>query len=162
MTISKTRTNRRRRGTEVMEFTLVLLPMIGFLALIVDVAWAVRARSTLQYAVREGVRFAVTGRTLPGSSGQKDSIQTVVETSAMGLLNGKKESIKVRLYKPDTFVEVTGTSGANASPNLVEVSVEDFSLAPLMPVLRSAAPLLFTARSSDRMEAAPPEGTAAW
>lgn len=69
----------------MLEFTLAFLPFIGFLFLILNIAWAVYSRSTLQYAVAQGVRYAVTSQTIAGK-GQRASIQTVVQGNAFGKL----------------------------------------------------------------------------
>jgi hypothetical protein len=44
----------------------VLLPLCGFVFLILDMAWAFYVRATLQSAVREGVRYAITSQTMTG------------------------------------------------------------------------------------------------
>jgi len=132
--------------------------MLGFLFLIMDLSWAIFARSVLQYAVREGVRYAVTSQTVAGL-GHVDSIKTVVQNHALGLLNGDGwDKIQVRFYSPDTFEDVTALPGANAGGNLVEVSVQGYSWLPLFPLLKSNAPLIFSAKSADRMETSPATG----
>lgn len=141
-----------QRGSQVVEFGLVLVPFLAFIFLLMDLSWAIFVKATMQYAAREGVRYAVTGRTISGS-GQDASIKTTVQQNAMGFLNGSAGAAKIfiRYYVPDTLVE----TASNAGGNLVEVSVEGYSLNPLGPILRSAAPLILTARSSDRMESSP-------
>jgi len=148
-----------RRGSEVVEFGLVLLPMMGFTFLFLDIAWAVFARGMLQSAVREGVRYAVTSQVREGM-GHVDSIKSVVQANAAGILAGQagRDAIHVHFYSPDTFVDISDVSGANAGGNLIEVSVEGFPWAPMGPVLRNGKALSFTARSMDRMEASPPAG----
>ena len=150
---------RAQKGTELLEFGLVITPMLGFVFLIIDIAWAIFARSTLQYAVREGVRYAVTSQTMAGM-GQKDSIKTMVQQNALGMLNGRAglDRVEVHFYTSDTFVDISGQTNANAGGNLVEVSVNGFSWAPLLPLLRSHNALSLSARSMDRMEASPPTG----
>src|ERR1035441_2311267 len=54
---------RRQRGSQIVEFTLAFIPMLMFIFLILDVAWAIYTRATLQYAVEQGVRYAVTSQT---------------------------------------------------------------------------------------------------
>jgi hypothetical protein len=56
----------RERGSQVVEVGLVLLPLCGFVFLILDMAWAFYVRATLQSAVREGVRYAITSQTMTG------------------------------------------------------------------------------------------------
>ncbi|MGB7760652.1 MAG: TadE/TadG family type IV pilus assembly protein [Bryobacteraceae bacterium] len=76
----------KQRGSEMLEFTLVLLPTLGFMSLILNVGWAVYQKSSLQYAVGQGVRYAVTSQVITGL-GQRASIQTVVQANAFGKLN---------------------------------------------------------------------------
>jgi hypothetical protein len=148
-----------QRGSEIVEFSLVFLPMMAFLFLILDIGWAIFARSMLQNAVREGVRYAVTSQ-VRGGMGHKDSIKTAVQEASGGILRGNRglDAIHVRFYSPDTFTEISGVPGANAGGNLVEVSVEGFAWAPMAPLMRNGSALSFTARSMDRMEAAPSTG----
>ena len=164
------------RGVELLEFTLVLLPLLGFTFVTIDIGWAIFARSTLQHAVREGCRYAITSQTLSGVTdadgnayGHLDSIKHVVQHSAMGVLGSSTTDsgwgmIQVRFYSPNDLAnslappDDAGDPAINVGGNIVEVSVERFRLAPLLPLLRDATPLTFTARSADRMEATPGGG----
>jgi Flp pilus assembly protein TadG len=160
----------KQRGAEMLEFTLVLLPVLGFLFLLLDVAWAVYSRSTLQYAVAQGVRYAVTSQTMSGL-GQKDSIRTVVQRNAFGKLGANSSdpswaNIQVHFYRQDG-TDVSNTAGGNGPYNgqlpLVEVSVESMSQKMLMPIVRmpglgTLSPIIMAARAWDRMEASPPTG----
>ena len=167
----------RRRGVEIVEFTLVLLPLLGFTFLLLDLGWAVYKRATLQFAVREGCRFAITNRLVAltdangKSYGMIDSVKSVVQSRAVGFLGSRTTdpgwaSIQVRFYNPSTPTSALGapvncadtTAQPNIGGNLVEVSVENYQARALAPLLRSAAPLNFTARSSDRMEGNPAAG----
>jgi Flp pilus assembly protein TadG len=171
--------NRKRarcRGVEIIEFTLVFLPMTAFIFVTFDLGWALYARSTLQYAVREGCRYAITGKTRTdlkdgggNTYGQVDSIKAVVQQNSMGFLGSKPSDagwnlIQVNFYDPtkDLNTPLTqtkpGDPAINVGNNIVEVSVVNFQLAPFLPLLRSAAALNFVARSSDRMEATPAAG----
>jgi Flp pilus assembly protein TadG len=165
---------RRSRGSELMEFTLVLLPLLGFIFLLLDVTWSVFVKSTLQQAVRVGARYGVTNPiAADGSSNTPDgaclteSVKARVQESAMGLLKGASglSSIKVRYYLPpapnsnDPIVEVSGLTSANAGGNIMVVSVENYSAALLVPIVMSGwaqksitSPLVYTVRSADRIE----------
>jgi Flp pilus assembly protein TadG len=161
---------QKQRGSEMLEFTLVILPVLGFLFLLLDVAWSVYSRSTLQYAVAQGVRYAVTCQTMTGL-GQKDSIRTVVQRSAFGRLGANSSaaawsSIQVHFFRPDG-TDVSTTVGGNGQYNgqlpLVEVSVEAFSLSTFMPTIKmpglgTLSPIVMSARAWDRMEASPSTG----
>jgi Flp pilus assembly protein TadG len=155
----------------MLEFTLAMLPVLGFLFLLMDVAWAVYTRSTLQYAVSQGVRYAITSQTMTGL-GQKDSIRTVVQRNAFGRLGSNSSDpgwskIQVHFYLPDG-TDVSNVVGGNGAQNgvnpLVEVSVEGFSQGTFMPTIKMPGlntvmgPIVMAARAWDRMEASPTTG----
>ena len=163
---------------EIVEFTLVLLPLLGFTFLLLDLGWAVYKRATLQFAVREGCRYAITNRLMAmtdangKSYGMIDSVKYVVQAKAMGFLGSGPtdpgySAIQVRFYDPDTSLTTAlavpvncadTTPQPNVGGHLVEVSVENYQATALAPLLRSASPLNFVARSSDRMEGNPAAG----
>ena len=147
-----TRPGRRgRRGSQFVEAGLALLPFCALLLLVVDTGWGLFVKSTLQHAVREGVRFGITGRITDGV-GHVSSIRSVVKNQAMGLLNGAQgAAIAVRFYDSGTLA-VTGSS---AGGNLLEVSVENYSFNPLGPLLRSNHAISITVRDADLMEPSP-------
>jgi Flp pilus assembly protein TadG len=167
-----------RSGVAIIEFTLVFLPLVAFIFLLLDLGWMIYRRGTLQFAVREGCRFAITNQTLAlkdsnnKNYGLIDSVKTVVQSRAMGFLGSKPTdpgyaSIQVRFYDPTaslttqlavpTDCTFTGKS-PNWSGNIVEVSVENYSANVLGAILKSATPFSLTARSSDRMEGNPSSG----
>jgi len=163
---------------ELIEFTLVLLPFLGFTFLLLDLGWVIYKRATLQFAVREGCRYAITNRTQAlndangNAFGMIDSVKWVVQRSAMGFLGSRSTDpgwslIQVRFYDPNTSLTsalplpancASNVAAPNTGGNLVEVSVENFTASPLAPVLKSADPMVFVARSSDRMEGNPSSG----
>jgi hypothetical protein len=143
----------RRRGATFVETAFILVPLIAIPLAIIDFAFAIFLRSTFQHAVREGVRFAVTSRTLP-DLGHDASIKYVVQQNSLGFLNGPAgaSKIHIRYYVPGTLAETASNTGGN----IVEVSVENYTRAWMAPLMRAASPALaVTARASDRMEASP-------
>lgn len=146
---------RCRRGNVYIELALVLVPTLALLLAIVDFSIPIFLSATFNHAVLEGVRYAITFQTLPGSS-QTASIKQVVQTQAVGFLNGQAglDRIQVKYYSPTTFVEVVGPA-ANANGNIVEVSVVGYTWNWIVPIWRSAAPLTISAISSDRLEVLP-------
>jgi Flp pilus assembly protein TadG len=158
---------RKQRGSEMLEFTMAFLPMLMFMFLILDVAWAVYTRATLQYAVAQGLRYGVTSQTttINGTAlGQVDSIRRKVQKSAFGKLGTTNSgtawnSIQVHFYTP-AGVDCTTTEGCNKTQPLVEVSVESFSQSTFMPTIRipglgTMNPIIMSARAWDRMEGEP-------
>jgi Flp pilus assembly protein TadG len=179
MTLAPLRSKQKlRRGVELIEFTLVMMPLLGFTFLLLDLGWAIYRRATLQFAVREGCRYAVTNQTQPlKDAGNKtygtiDSIKWVVQQRANGFLGSTPTdpgyaAIQVRFYDPTASLKnalpmpancASAVAAPNSGGNLVEVSVENYQATALAAVMRSATPLSFTARSSDRMEGNPASG----
>lgn len=140
---------RRQKGAEVVEFGLTVIPLFGFIFLILDVSWMIFAQVTLQSAVRQGVRYAVTGQVMSGK-GQDASIKTVVQNAAVGFLAGTAgaNQIAINYYLPNTMASTT----SNAGGNIVEVSIQGFALSPFGPILHSGSPIAISAVASDIVE----------
>ncbi|HTP36053.1 MAG TPA: hypothetical protein VMJ75_27950, partial [Candidatus Acidoferrales bacterium] len=95
--------------------------------------------------------------------GQDLSIKTVVNTYAMGLLDGLSPThdglsqISITYYDPVSLAPLTGP-GSNIGGNIVVVSCTGLSWAWMAPLLRSTAPMQFSVSSADIMEATPLAG----
>jgi Flp pilus assembly protein TadG len=166
----------KQRGSEMIEFTLVLLPFLGFTFLILNIAYAVYQRSTIQHAVAQGVRYAVTSATSTGL-GARSSIQKVVQSNAFGSMSSCGSpptattnpwcNISVDWYLVDqdtgALVSQDGTKGGNCMTNdgqlpLVEVSVQPHPGKFLVPFVKTPGMGTLSAISIgavawDRMEA---------
>ena len=151
----KLKWNRSRkssqRGAEIIEVTLIAVPLFGLTFLLLDLSMAICLRSTFQHAVREGVRYAITGANDTGPC-QDDSIKAVGKKNALGFLNSSAASAKIHVRFIDP---VDGTVATNSYGNIVEVSVEAYQYAPLAPYQRLNFPLNIWARAYDMMEALP-------
>ncbi len=141
----------RERGSSLVEFWLVLLPLLSLLLLIMDVGWVVFAQASLQEGVREGVRFGITGNLVSGCSGLDCSITQVVETYSFGFV--KSNNVSIHYYSPSTLTDVTGQAGATAGGNIVQVSVSNISVKSLGAIWFNPTPLVLGATASDVMEA---------
>jgi hypothetical protein len=152
---------RSERGQAVIEAAFIILPFFAILFLTIDLGMAVFVRCTLQHAVQEGLRYGITSRT-DGVHGLDSSIKLVVQKQALGLLGSTEalSKIKIQFYDKDSLAPIDESGGyvkgANGDKNILEVSVNDFSWAPLAPLLRSGLPLKMTARALGRMD--PPRG----
>ena len=137
----------KRKGAELIEFTLSFLPFLAMVLVLLDVAWAVFAKSTLTYAVRAGLRqgITITGTqaTAAGNSTLTAMVKSTVQANALGLLAGSSglAKIKIHFYQPpDPSVnaaptQVDAASDANKPGNIMQVSIEGFALSPLVPRL---------------------------
>jgi Flp pilus assembly protein TadG len=148
--------SRQRRGREtgaaLVEFAFVILPSLGFLFLLMNLAWMIFAWACVQEGAREGVRAAVT---CSPSSGLNAAVQSVVQTYSFGFINAQNASslVTVRYYRPPNFnlVSTKITSG-----DVVNVSVSGLSLGIFSPILFTASPVYLGASSADVMSCATP------
>src|ERR1022692_2017035 len=93
----------RRRGSQVVEAGLMMLPFLALGFMTLDAGWGIFVKATLQHAVREGVRYGVTGQ-VSGNNGQAASIESVVVSQAMGLLGGSQSgTLSVQYLNPVTL-----------------------------------------------------------
>src|ERR1035438_3199780 len=154
-----------RRGSVLVEGALAILPLWAVLFGVVDLSVAIFVQNTAQFAVCQGVRYAITSQTMTGM-GQDASIKTVVQDYTMGFLNYLSpdgvgaDRLSITYYNPVTLLPVTGV-GSNIGGNIVVVSATGLSWAWMVPLLRSAAPLTFAVSSADIMEATPLAGAPA-
>jgi len=147
----ETRRQRGRRGAEVLEAALIIVPLFGMLFLLLDLSMVIFLRSTFQHAVREGVRYAVTGANDTGPC-HDDSIKAVVKKNALGFLNSPTASAQVHVHFQNP---VTGAVSNNDHGNIVQVSVEGYQFKALAPFQRVGQNPLVWARAYDVMESLP-------
>ena len=144
------RKSSQRRGAELIEVTLILLPLLGLIFLLLDLSMVIFLRSTFQHAVREGVRYGITGANDTGPC-QDDSIKAIVKKDALGFLNSATASSKIHVHFTSP---VSGSQSNNAPGNIIQVSVEAYIYNPLAPFGHSGSPYIW-ARAYDVMEPYP-------
>src|SRR5688572_12656296 len=88
-----------RKGAELLEFTLVLLPLLAVLFVLLDISWAIFSKSTLQRAVRMGVRHGVTITSAQAANGMclTQIVKATVQQNALGLLGGTSGLSKIKV-----------------------------------------------------------------
>jgi len=155
-------------GATFVEAAFIILPLMVILLGIIDFGLAVFVKATLQHAVREGVRYAITYQTISGM-GHDASIQEIVRRNCMGFLSAQQaaEKVRIRYYNPSLYnpanpgewggALVTGV-GSNAPGNIVEVAIEEYRWGFIMPTF-FRSPLSLGARASDKMEGLPGGGS---
>jgi Flp pilus assembly protein TadG len=150
---SRRRRANRQRGSTLVEFGLVLIPLVALVLMIIDVGWVIFAQASLQEGAREGVRFGITGQLQSGCSGLDCSITKVVQQYSFGFV--ASSNVSIHYYSPSTLTDVTGQPGATAGGNIVEVVVSGVSVQSLGAIGRAASPVVLGATASDVMEAKP-------
>ena len=151
---------RRKRSSEgnvILECVFTLLPTFALIFAMIDFSLMIFRWTTLQNAVREATRYAVTFQTQTGL-GQDASVQNIVEQYAMGFVKrtNSPQTIFVKYYTTSNL-NTAIVAGGNVPGNIVEVSVQNLSfqwLAPLSGSLNGGAfyassPLTVNVFSSD-------------
>jgi hypothetical protein len=107
-----------------------------------DISWAVFAKSTLEYAVRTGVRtgITITGTQATAAGGcLTDIVKSKVQSNALGLLRGSSglSKIKVHYFLPSGTgtapTDVSGQTDGNKPLNIMQVTIQGFTLRALVP-----------------------------
>jgi len=131
---------RRRRssgGNTMVEWMLTVLPSMAVITFMFDMTYALYGWDTIQNAVREGCRYAITFQTMSGM-GQDASIKTTVMNDSMGLL-ANTSLINVNYYAPTAPNTAIAAPGGNVPNNIVEVSVLSYPLSWLFPISGTVA-----------------------
>ncbi len=165
---------KRRAGQAAIETVLVIIPLMMMLISIIDLSVAIFVMDTLEYAARQGVRYAITDNTAvqdgtgtgPGNPAvnlaQDGSIRQAVRDNSLGFLSSAPDSgIVINYYQlmttgpnVNTWQSVTGV-GSNAGGNLIKVSVTGFSWAWAVPYFRGQNALSMNAAATDIMGGCP-------
>jgi hypothetical protein len=111
------------------------MPFLAMIMLTVDTAWVVFGEATLQEAVRIAVRQGVTLTKSQVSTDLTSTVKGIVQAHAVGMLNGSSglSHIKVNYFDQNNpSSDVSGQSWGNIGGNIMQVSVQNYSLNPLM------------------------------
>ncbi len=153
---------RRSSGNVMVECAFTMLPTFAIILMFVDMSLMLFRRATLQNAVREGCRYAVTFQTKAGL-GQDASIEAIVQQFAMNFVttSDNPPHIFVNYYAPTNLNTPIASPGGNVPGNVVEVSVQNIAfdwIAPLsgsyggpVSTVGSTAPISIAVYSSDIM-----------
>jgi hypothetical protein len=139
---------RRRRtsgGQVIFEYIFTFIPSFALILAFLNFGLTLFRWTTIQNAVREGSRYAVTFQTQAGM-GQDASIEARVEMFAMGFVKASDspQHIFVKYYNPNTSLTTPVAANGNVPGNLVEVSVQnlplDWSTPWVAPLMMGSAP----------------------
>jgi Flp pilus assembly protein TadG len=138
------------------------LPVFALILAFVDFGLILFRWTTLQNAVREGCRYAITYQVATGLN-QDASIEQVVQQYSMGFVTttDTPQHIFVNYYAPTNLTTpIPYASGGNVPGNVVEVSVQNVSWAWIAPLSgtylgNSRSPITINVYSSDIMNGYP-------
>lgn len=133
--------SRRRRksgGNSLVEGAFTILPTFALIIGFVDFGLMFFRWETLQNAVREGVRYAVTFQTSKDENnqpmGQAASIKQVVQKHAMGLVKASDPNTIFVNYYTKEAPTTPVSSGGNVPGNIVEVRIESPMYSWILPL----------------------------
>ena len=127
---SRTKASARRKkasgGNALLEWMLVMLPTFALITAFFDITFALFSWSTIQNAVTEGCRYAITFQTITGD-GQDLSIETTVANDSMGLVTAAGGLIYVNYYTQAAPTTAIATPNGNVPGNIVStVSIQGY------------------------------------
>ena len=159
----------RRSGNAFVEFALVFLLLLTMIVGMFEFTWVLFLRATFHHAVREGVRYAITGN--PGPTGLDGAIKKRIKENAFGLLTDADldNHVSVEFFDPGCPTGATCPAGGAATAasaaalagSIVRVSINCYSLMPITNLIRkdpgtgAAFPFALTVTASDKMEPFP-------
>jgi Flp pilus assembly protein TadG len=131
-----------KNGQALVEFALVVLLLFGILFTIMDLGIMFYVNLTMQHAVREGLRYAVTGRSDLGADRRSALIQKI-KNSSNGLYDKNLHVPKdpqINVINPShvTFSNYTGTptTGNPGNPTQTIVVSLTYTWPLLTPILK--------------------------
>ncbi len=136
-----------RRGSELVEGMLTMLPFLALVFLIVDTAYGIFLQATLQNAVQSAASFAALDSNTSLSAGISNAVLTQLPSA----------TVAVNYYAPATSLTtpLVGVPVPNVAGNVVEVDAT-YQFAPLAPLFRSGATINLSATASTVLAAYPP------
>lgn len=153
---------RRSKGQAIIEFALCFLIFISLILATFNVCFWIFAKSATRRAVREGVRFAITGRTLNGPQGnplgQDSVIKQVVVRNAWPFVQNPDDLDKIKIE----YFQANGDptpGGINLARSTIMVSVVDYQVSSVAnsPLFPFPGIFSITARAVDKVEPFPGE-----
>jgi Flp pilus assembly protein TadG len=135
-----------RRGSELVEGMMALLPFLALVFLIIDTSWGIFLQATLQNAVQMAASAA--------ASDSSTSLSALIQSTVQGQL--PSATVSESYYTPTNLTTplAPGAVGSSAAGNVIEVDAH-YTFAPLAPLFRSGATIPLSATASAVLAAYP-------
>ncbi|MGD1091184.1 MAG: TadE/TadG family type IV pilus assembly protein [Bryobacteraceae bacterium] len=134
---SRTKASLQRKrtsgGNAMVEWMLVMLPTFALITAFFDITFALFSWATIQDAVSEGCRYAITFQTISGD-GQDVSIETTVANDSMGLVTVAGGLINVNYYTQAAPTTAIAAPNGNVPGNIVTVSIQGYPINWMVPL----------------------------
>lgn len=151
--IRNSRERHGERGSQTVEAGLITLIMFALIFLLMDISLSLFIKSTLQDAAISGVRFGVTEQLLTGNTYMNDSINSVVQSAALGFISNAACQVTITYYDPYGNTTTTPIGG-----DILQVAITGYQYTPLGAIMKSSAPVSISVQASDVMEQCPLAG----
>ena len=144
---------RRERGSSLVELAFVLPMFLLLLVAVIEFSLMFWVNLTMQNAVREGARYAVTGQKASGQQSYQTVIDTI-RTQSMGLFDRVSPSIKVNNGNAYATAESynAGMFGAPGDTIVLEITCYWHLITPLMLPFFDNGTYQFTVATTMRNE----------
>jgi Flp pilus assembly protein TadG len=148
----------RERGAAVVEFAIVASVYLLVLIAIIEFGVMFWASLTMQYAVREGARYAITGQAEPAST-RYQSVINKIQVSSMGLWGKVSPVITVRIDNgapasyPNSSDYTAGMFGTAGQIVVLQVDCKWPLLTPLIQPFFTGGQYRFSVAATMRNEA---------
>jgi hypothetical protein len=129
---------RRQRGVAAVEFSIAAGLIFTLLIGIIDWSYLFFTNLTMQHAVREGARYAVTGQSglSPRPGDRCDAVLEKVREQSMGLFDRTESNIVFKTIDGDGNVVTLGSGSCYGANQVIVVQV-DSKHTPITPILKS-------------------------
>lgn len=149
----------REKGVAIIEFSIVATLLFALLFTIVDFALFGYVKLTMQHAVREGARYAITGRNDldpdEDSDGDKERAKAIlqkIDLSSNGLLSRVVVTDGIKVKSNGTYI-TDGTFGASGEAIVLEFDCEWPTVSPIIYPLLNDGKYSFTVKTAMKNEA---------
>ncbi|MFC0061227.1 TadE/TadG family type IV pilus assembly protein [Vibrio inusitatus] len=150
---------KRQKGVALIEFSIVATLLFALLFTIVDFAMFGYVKLTMQHAVREGARYAITGRSdldpdedEDGTKERAKAILQKIDQSSDGLLSKVVIQDGIKVSSNGTYIN-DGTFGASGEAIVLEVACEWPTVSPIIYPLLTDGKYTFTVKTAMKNEA---------
>jgi hypothetical protein len=130
------RPRRRQRGVAAVEFGLVALLFFTVLFSIIDWSYLFFANLSMQHAVREGARYAVTGQSglSPTPGDRCAAAREKIRTTSVGMYEKTGATTVFKTISPSGQIVTLGGSNCYGAEQLIIIQVNS-ALRPITPFL---------------------------
>ena len=154
------RAHRRGHGAAIIEFALIGSIFFVMMFAIIDLGLLYWVNLTMQHAVREGARYAITGQSNLDTSGRRYmAVIQQIRNQSMGLYDMVKPTIVVNGVAYGTPGEYSaGMFGNPGEMVVLQLNCAWPLLTPVFAPLFAGGDYHFTVAATMRNEAYPPSG----